>query len=115
MLIAGFTIDGDAPKTVLIRAMGPALGQFGLTGFLANPRLDVFDGTSQRLQWNDDWGGLAALSDAFTAAGAFAPASVASKDAALLVTLPPGSYTAQVSGVAGSTGVALVEIYELKP
>jgi sugar lactone lactonase YvrE len=115
LLIAGFTIDGDAPKTLLIRGIGPGLGQFGLTGFLANPRLDVFDGSSQRLQWNDDWGGLTALSEAFAAAGAFAPASVASRDAALLVTLPPGSYTAQVSGVAGSTGVALVEIYELKP
>lgn len=113
LLIAGFTIDGEAPKTVLIRAMGPALGQFGLTGFLANPRLDVFDGTSQRLQWNDDWGGLTTLSDAFTAVGAFPPVNAASKDAALLITLPPGSYTAQVSGVNGSTGVALVEIYEL--
>jgi hypothetical protein len=61
---------------------------------------------------NDDWGGAAALSGVFTRIGAFALASASSKDAALLVTLQPGAYTAQVSGAANGTGIALIEVYE---
>jgi hypothetical protein len=73
--------------------------------------LDLYRG-STLLQGNDDWGGTTELSAAFGAVGAFA-LPTGSRDAALLVTLPPGSYTAQVSGVTNTTGVALVEIYEL--
>jgi hypothetical protein len=64
---------------------------------------------------NDNWGDedAAGLRAAFAATGAFALADTASKDAALLLTLPAGSYTAQVSGVGATTGEALVEIYEL--
>ncbi len=61
---------------------------------------------------NDDWGGDAQLTAAFASAGAF-PISANSRDSAVLVTLPPGSYTAQVSGVNNTTGIALVEVYEL--
>jgi hypothetical protein len=59
---------------------------------------------------NDDW--EAALAPAFASVGAFA-LTPGSRDAALVVTLPPGAYTAQVSGVGASTGIALVEVYEL--
>jgi subtilisin family serine protease/outer membrane protein assembly factor BamB len=112
ILIAGFSISGNVPKRVLIRAVGPSLGAFGVTGVLANPRLDLYRGSTLR-QSNDDWSGQAALTAAFTQVGAFNFLSATSLDAALLVDLEPGSYTAQVSGAASATGIALVEIYEV--
>jgi alpha-tubulin suppressor-like RCC1 family protein len=113
ILIVGFVVEGNAPKQILLRAVGPGLAQFGVGGVLADPRLSLFSsGVSTATQVNDNWGGSAALSAAFTATGAFGLASV-SKDAALLVTLQPGAYTAQVSGVGDTTGVALVEVYEV--
>ena len=116
ILIAGFAIQGDAPKQVLIRAIGPSLTQFGVTGVLADPQLALFrQGTTQPIQQNDNW--LAATNAAQVGlagaqVGAFnLPAT--SRDSAILVTLDPGTYSAQVSGVGNTTGVALVEIYEV--
>jgi hypothetical protein len=116
ILIAGFTIKGDASKTVLIRGIGPSLTQFGVTGVLASPVLSLYRASdSAQLQQNAGW--LTAPNAAqigLTAAsvGAFSlPPN--SADSAMLVTLDPGSYTAQISGTAGATGVALVEIYEV--
>ena len=111
ILITGFTIGGTTSKTLLIRAVGPTLGVFGVAGVLADPKLDLFSGTTV-IQSNDNWGGGAAITAAAASVGAFA-LDGASKDAVLLVTLPPGSYTAQVSGVGNTTGVALVEIYDV--
>lgn len=110
ILIAGFAISGDAPKRILVRGVGPGLAAFGVGGALADPLLAIFAGQTLFAN-NDDWSG-AELSAAFAAVGAF-PLSEGSADAALIVTLAPGTYTAQVSGFRGSTGVALVEIYEL--
>jgi hypothetical protein len=111
LLISGFVISGQGSKTLLIRAIGPTLRTFGVTGELADPRLELYRGSSL-LQSNDNWNGNAALSAAFTSVGAFG-LPVTSRDAALLVTLPPGSYTVQVSGVNNSIGIALVELYEM--
>ncbi len=116
VLIAGFSIAGDAPKQVLIRAIGPSLAQFGVTGVLADPQLALFrQGTTAALQQNDNWlaaPNAAQIGLAGAQVGAFAlPAN--SRDAALLVTLEPGTYSAQVSGVGNTTGVALVEIYDV--
>ena len=96
---------------MLIRAIGPGLSQFNVPGALANPKLELFSG-STKINENDDWGGTAALATLFGNVGAFSiPAT--SRDAVLLVTLAPGSYTAQVSGVGNTSGVALVEVYEV--
>jgi sugar lactone lactonase YvrE len=111
ILIAGFAIGGATAKTVLIRAVGPTLGLFGVSGVLADPKLELYSGAVPLLA-NDNWGGNASISATATNAGAFV-LPVSSRDAALLVTLPPGSYTAQVSGVGNTTGVALVELYEV--
>ncbi|QYM77961.1 hypothetical protein K0B96_11625 [Horticoccus luteus] len=112
ILIAGFVVGGNAPQTLLLRGVGPTLAGFGVTGTLADPQLELFrDGTS--IAHNDNWGGTPALKNAFALVGAFPFGSDSSQDAALLVTLPPGVYSAQVSGVAGATGVALVEIFLL--
>ena len=113
-LIAGVVVTGTAPKRVLIRAAGPALTAFGLNGVLARPKLELFSGSTVIAQ-NTGWStsaDAAGIAQAATQAGAFAfPAG--SADSALLINLAPGAYTAQVSGVGGTTGVALVEVYEV--
>lgn len=112
ILIAGFAISGDTAKSVLVRAVGPTLTQFGVGGTLSDPQLKLFDSSGRQIAENDDWGGTTTLSGAFGSVGAFS-LSAGSKDAALVASLSPGSYTAQVSGAAGGTGVALVEVYEI--
>ncbi len=112
-LVPGFVIGGTAPKPLLIRAVGPGLAQFGVTGTLADPQLSLVPlGRDFAVAANDNWAGDATLAAAATAAGAFAlPA--ASADAVVLVRLPPGGYTVVVSGVGATVGHALVEIYDL--
>jgi hypothetical protein len=111
-MIAGFVIRGDAPKAVLLRAVGPGLTAFGVTGALSAPRLELFNASGTSLGINTGWGSATDISTAAARAGAFALVAT-SKDAALLVSLSPGAYTAVVSGVAGATGVALVEVYDV--
>lgn len=111
ILIAGFAISGVAPKRVLIRAVGPTLGALGVTGALSDPRLEVVNqATGSTAAANDNW--TADLANVFSSVGAFA-LNPGSTDAAVVATLPPGSYTAKVSGANRGTGVALVEVYEL--
>jgi len=112
-LIAGFVISGNAAETVVIRGVGPGLSQFGLTGLLATPTLTVYDGGGNLVASNSTWGGTVTLANAFTQVGAFS-LPVSSSDTALLLSLPPGSYTAEVTGAGNTTGVALVEIYEVQ-
>ncbi|MBI5693301.1 MAG: esterase-like activity of phytase family protein [Verrucomicrobia bacterium] len=117
-LTPGFVIDGTAPKLVLIRVVGPGLAAFGVTGALADPQLAVVPlGFPQVIASNNDWGDggqAVALQSAFSAAAAFALPS-GSKDAAVLLRLPPGGFTVQASGANASTGTALVEVYDLDP
>jgi alpha-tubulin suppressor-like RCC1 family protein len=110
ILIAGFVITGNSPKTVLIRGLGPTLAAQGVTGAVVNPQLFLF-GSAGLIASNDDWGGTTALKNAFATTGAGALTADNSKDAALLVTLMPGVYSAQVSGVGSTTGIGLVEIF----
>jgi len=113
VLGAGFVITGTTSDTILIRAIGPTLGQFGVAGVLASPQLALFNSAGAQMASNAAWGGASGLAAVFASVGAFALPPT-SADCALLVTLPPGSYTAQVSGAAGSSGIALVEIYEVR-
>lgn len=106
LLIAGFVVQGTGPQTVLVRARGPSLAAFGVAGALADPVLQLFAGQAL-LGSNDDWG---TGPDATTIqARGYAPSDA--REAALLVTLNPGAYTAVVSGKAGTTGVAIVEVF----
>ncbi len=111
-LTVGFVLGGAKTTKVLIRAVGPTLGVFGVPGVVADPQLALFNGQSVKIGENNDWGGTAELTAAFNAVGAFGLGAT-SKDAAVLVTLQPGSYSVQVSGVANTSGVALVEVYEV--
>jgi hypothetical protein len=112
ILIAGFVIGGSTSETVLVRASGPALVPFGVTGTLSDPKLQLYTGSGTLLATNNGWGGNPQIASAASAVGAFSWSSSTSNDSAILVTLPPGAYTAQVSGASGDTGVALVEVYE---
>lgn len=109
-MIAGFVIRGTVPKQVLIRGIGPTLAAFNVAGAMVDPRLQLFRGTTV-INENDNWTDPA-LAAAASASGAFALAP-GSRDAAILVTLEPGAYTAQISGVGTATGIALVEVYEM--
>ena len=111
-IVAGFVIAGETSKRVLIRAIGPSLAEFDVPTPLANPRLGLFNASSREIISNDDWGGAAALSASSAAVGAFPLGNPASRDAVLLATLDPGNYTAEVT-TNGTTGTALVEIYEV--
>lgn len=113
-LFAGFVVNGNVPKRLLIRAIGPTLGAFGVGGTLADPMLVVKPlGSDTVVAINDNWRGTAALKAAYAAVGAFPLANDASADAAVAIELPPGAYTATVTGKGDTTGVALVEVYEL--
>ena len=112
VLISGFVITGTTNGSLLVRGVGPALTQFGVTGALADPIVSLYDGTGRMVANNDNWTATSLVSSA-SSVGAFALVA-GSKDAALTVTLTPGAYTAQVSGATGTTGGALLEIYELK-
>ncbi|PTX96586.1 hypothetical protein DB354_07985 [Opitutus sp. ER46] len=113
VLSAGFVISGNGPLTVLLRGVGPGLKVFSLSGLLAQPKLVLFNAAGQELTSNAGWGGDAALERAFKTTMAFGLAPD-SADAALLVTLTPGLYTAQVQSKDGAAGLALIEIYEVK-
>ncbi|MBI4622269.1 MAG: DUF1800 family protein [Verrucomicrobia bacterium] len=120
VLTVGFAIGAGSGKQVLVRAVGPTLGiaPFNISGVLSDPLLTLFNSSNVVIETNDNWGTpirTAAISAAtFSSAGAFAlPAG--SRDAALLTTLAPGNYTAQVTGAPGTsaTGLVIVEVYEV--
>jgi hypothetical protein len=109
VLIGGFIIGGEDPTQVMVRAIGPSLTSYGVTGALANPILELHTSDGSLIYQNDDWradqeqqildSGLAPTDD---------------REAAIIATLPPGHYTAIIHGGDNSTGVALVEVYNLE-
>jgi sugar lactone lactonase YvrE len=114
ILTAGIAITGSVPKRLLIRGVGPSLTPLGVTGALAQPQLTVVkDGVT--VAANSGWStspDATAISDASLAVGAFGllPNSL---DAAMIVSLAPGNYSALVAGANGTAGVAIIEVYEL--
>jgi hypothetical protein len=123
MLIAGFAVGGASPKRVLVRAVGPTLGAVApslAASILTNPQIQLLNSSNVLVAQNDDWSlpigpGMAdavGISAASATVGAF-PLGTNSRDSAILMNLPPGNYTAQVSGVSGGTGIALVEAWDV--
>ncbi|MFM9080408.1 MAG: hypothetical protein ACKOTE_09815, partial [Opitutaceae bacterium] len=109
---------GGGARRVLVRAAGPSLGALGVDGALSDPAIAILDAAGRQIAngANDNWesAGGAALREAFAQAGAF-PFAAGSRDAALVLDLPPGNYTIQANGVGGASGAALVEVYDLSP
>jgi hypothetical protein len=115
LLIPGFVVSGSGSEELLVRADGPGLAQFSVSGVLAQPSLSVFDNSADVVATNTGWGSApnaAQIASIGAAVGAFA-LSTGSSDSAQIVSLTPGSYTIQVSGAGNSTGVALAEVYEV--
>lgn len=107
-MIGGFVLVGPGSKNVIVRALGPSLSAFGVSGALADPTVTVFDASGSPIATNDDWQSDARAASV-TARG-LAPSNAV--ESALYLTLPPGSYTAVVRGKNNTTGTALVEVYD---
>jgi hypothetical protein len=131
-LVSGFVIPGSASRTILVRAVGPTLAQFGVADALAAPQLIVFQNgkpivtnqawASAPVPVNADAGNLSdpeagdainRLNAAFDSVGAFRLTDPTSLDAAALLTLAPGSYTIQVKSATGTAGSTLLEVYNV--
>jgi hypothetical protein len=119
VMIGGFIVQGNGPKRVIIRAIGPELTQYGINDALANPTLELHNGNGALIASNDDWqttilGGIITSSQVSDIQNSGHPPTVAS-ESAIIANLQPGNYTAIVRGVSNTIGVALVEVYDLSP
>lgn len=126
VVIGGFVVTGAQEKRLLVRGVGPSLAQFDVPGVSADPAITIYNSAGIPIASNDDWsaasvgvaadgpapGAAAAVAAAAASVGAF-PLDVGSKDAALVITLPPGAYTVHIGDQAGVSGAALIELYEL--
>jgi len=106
--IGGFIISGNTEKKVIVRALGPTLGQFGVPGVLQNPALDLFDSSNNLIASNDNW---KSVQQTEVQASGYAPSD--DREAAIVQTLAPGNYTAVVRGVNATVGAALLEVRDL--
>ena len=117
VVIGGFIVQGSGAKTVIIRALGPELTQYGVADALHNPTLELHDGMGALIASNDNWvrtiiGGIITQSQVRDIMNSgYAPSN--GLESAIIADLPPGNYTAIVRGVNDTTGVGLVEVYDL--
>ena len=109
VLINGFIITGNDPKMVVLRALGPSLSDFGVSGALADPILSVYNSSGTVIASNDNW--QTDIGAAFMAENGFAPTNP-SESAALVQNLAPGAYTVVVRGQNSTQGISLAEVYE---
>jgi hypothetical protein len=118
VMIGGFIVQGTAPKRVIVRAIGPELTRYGVPNALSNPTLELHDSTGALIASNDNWqhtiiGGIIHTNQfRDIMASGLAPAD--GRESAIIADLPAGNYTAIVRGVNDTTGVALVEVYDLE-
>jgi hypothetical protein len=117
VMIGGFIVQGSGAKRVIIRAIGPELTQFGIPDALANPRLELHNGSGALIATNDDWqttivGGIITSNQVSDIQNS-GHAPTAGSESAIIGDLQPGNYTAIVQGVNNTSGVALVEVYDL--
>ena len=110
VMIGGFIITGTNSSQLVIRAIGPSLGSFGVPSPLVDPFLEIYDGNGSTIATNNNWRDSqeAALQNT-----GLAPSD--GLEAAILISLAPGSYTAIVKGADGGIGNGLVEVYKLSP
>jgi len=118
VMIGGFIVQGTGLKTVIVRAIGPELTPFGVPDALADPTLELHDGTMALIASNDNWqttiiGGIITANQVAEIQNSGHAPTMAT-ESAIIATLPPCNYTAIVRGVNNTTGVALVEVYDLQ-
>src|SRR5262245_45987178 len=119
VMIGGFIVQGTGRQSVIIRAIGPELTHFGINDALANPTLELRNGAAALIASNNDWqttiiGGIINSSQV-SAIQNSGHAPTEASESAIIADLLPGNYTAIVRGVGNTTGVALVEVYDLNP
>jgi dienelactone hydrolase len=107
VMVGGFIVTGNVDKRVVLRGLGPTLTQQGVSGVLANPYLEIYDSTGVLIEANDNRTALAGVPNPLLPANP--------NESYLTAVLPPGSYTAVLSGVAGTAGIGLVELYDVDP
>ena len=113
-MVGGFVIDENA-RRVLIRGLGPTLGDLGVVGALSDSQITVFKAGGREIAFNDNWGAQPnadTIATVSAAVGAF-PLAEGSLDAALLLYLAPGAYTVHLTGVNDEVGVGLIEVYRV--
>ena len=108
VMIAGVIVGGPDNAPMLIRALGPSLAVFGVNGSLTDPQVDLYDSQGTKLAYNDNWRDT---QEAAIAATGLPPTD--DRESAINISLAPGAYTAIVSGVGDTSGVALIEAYNL--
>lgn len=108
VLIGGFVLSGTVSKKVLVRVLGPSLGGSGVTGSLSDPMVELHNGTGAIIASNDNWKDT---QQSQIAATGLAPSD--DHESAILISLAPGAYTAIAHGVSNTSGVVLLEIYDL--
>ncbi len=111
VLIGGFIVTGPGPKSVVLRALGPTLSGFGLSGVLADPVLSVYNSSRTLIATNDNW--QDDIGAAYITVNGLAPANPS--ESALLQNLAPGAYTVIVTGKDSTPGMSLVELYDVSP
>ena len=117
-MIGGFIVQGAISKRVIVRAIGPELTQYGVPNALADPTLELHDGAGALIASNDNWvrtiiGGIITANQFRDILDSgYAPTDLS--ESAIIADLPAGNYTAIVRGVKTTTGVALVEVYDLR-
>ena len=109
VMIGGFIIGGDEPTKVIVRALGPSLAASGIADPLPNPLLELYDSNGSLIFGNDDW--RATQAQQIIDSG-FPPSD--EREAAIIATLVPGSYTAMLRDAASESGIALIEVYNLE-
>ena len=119
VMIGGFVVAPGQSQKVMIRVLGPTLTQFGVTNALTNPQLALVDQSNHQLASNDNWqntvvDGTTITSSQVSAIQNSGKAPPSANESAIIATLPPGNYTAVVSGVGNTTGIGLVEVYALQ-
>ncbi|MBA3544720.1 MAG: hypothetical protein H0T83_09825 [Chthoniobacterales bacterium] len=119
VLIGGFILQGSEPKRMMIRAIGPSLEAAGVEGSLADPTLELHNGTGALIATNDDWQatetGSVITEDQVAEIQATTIAPLSEFESAIVATLAPGAYTAIVAGASETGGVGLAEVYDLGP
>lgn len=111
-MIGGFILgNNDANTAIAIRGRGPSLGQFGLSPVLEDPMLEVRDSNGALVVANDDWDDDPNTAAELTSRGL---APMHPKEAGIFITLPPGAFTAILFGKNDSTGIGLVEVYDVE-
>lgn len=111
VMIGGFIVGGNDFGNIVVRGIGPSLASFGIANALQNPKLDLYDGNGRKLISVDNWQDMPNYGEVIAAG--LAPLD--SRECAIAASFSPGNYTAVLSGINNTSGIGLVEVYNLRP